>query len=73
MRTADAVAFFGRKAALARALNISRTSVDKWGELVPPLRAVQLQKMTRGKLHFDPDSYVTVWNQSDRPKRRARK
>jgi hypothetical protein len=63
MLTKDAVSHFGTKIAVARALNIGKAAVSKWDEegLVPPLRAAQLHKLTRGKLKFDPSAYAD-WN-----------
>jgi len=50
MLTKDAVAYFGSQTALARALNITQASVAGWDEVVPPLRQLQLQQITLGKL-----------------------
>lgn len=50
MKTSTAVAYFGSKAALARALKISRQAVTDWGEDVPELRELQLEKLTDGAL-----------------------
>jgi hypothetical protein len=61
MLTTDVIAHFGgSEAEVARALKLGRAAVNKWKKLVlvPPLRAAQLQKMTRGKLKFDPDHYA---------------
>lgn len=60
MRTADVIEHFGSKAKTARALGVGRAAVTKWGDQVPPLRAAQIQRLTRGKLKFDPDSYLHV-------------
>jgi DNA-binding transcriptional regulator YdaS (Cro superfamily) len=61
MLTNDVIAHFGSKVAIARALGIGKASVSKWPEKVPPLRAAQLHKLTRGKLKFDLESY-SDWN-----------
>jgi DNA-binding transcriptional regulator YdaS (Cro superfamily) len=50
MLTKDAIAHFGSQAGLARALNIKPPSVADWGETVPPLRQLQLEALTGGKL-----------------------
>lgn len=57
MLTSDVISYFGSQAEVARALSIGKAAVSKWGTRVPPLRAAQLQQMTKGKLRFDPDSY----------------
>lgn len=50
MKTVDAIAHFGNKNRLAKALGITRCSVSHWGENVPALRAYQIEKLTNGKL-----------------------
>jgi hypothetical protein len=63
MKTADVFEYFGSKSAVARELNIGKAAVSKWDKdgLVPPLRAAQLHRKTRGKLKFNPDEYEN-WN-----------
>ena len=62
MRKADVLKYFdGNQSAVARALGITRSSVNSWGELVPPLSAARLAKISKGKLKFDPDVYDN-WN-----------
>ena len=58
MRTEDAVRHFSTKAEVARALGITRASLTDWGELVPALRAAQLERITAGHLKFDPNEYL---------------
>jgi hypothetical protein len=65
MLTADVLKFFGGNSdddaantaaikAVAAALNIKVPSVYGWGERVPPLRQMQLEIITDGKLRADP-------------------
>lgn len=58
MRTSDALEYFGGQrgalTALARALNIKPSSVCEWGETVPSLRQLQLERITGGALKADP-------------------
>lgn len=54
MLTKDAIAYFGSQAALSRALGIKQPSIASWGEHVPPLRQLQLEHMTSGKLTAAP-------------------
>ncbi len=61
MLTSKAIEHYGSEAAVAEALGISRQAVNKWGELVPPLSAARLEKLSDGKLRFDPDLY-DGWN-----------
>lgn len=62
MRTDQAIAHYGTKAALARALRIKLPSIYSWGELVPLGRAYELQDITGGKLRVDRSLY-------DKPKK----
>lgn len=57
MLTQTAIAHFGSKTALARALNISVPAICCWGKLVPIRRAYELRDMTSGALKFDPSAY----------------
>ena len=69
MKTEDAIRHFETKAELARQLGIGRASLTSWGPLVPPLRAVILEKLTGGKLKFDENEYRDY----GRPGARARR
>lgn len=60
----DVKTHFGSYAEVARQLGVGRATVSKWKKLVPPLRAAQLQKLTKGKLKFDPAAYSSwYWKQ----------
>ena len=54
MLTRDAVKHFGSKAELARRLKIRQQSITTWGEDVPPLRQLQLERITGGQLKASP-------------------
>lgn len=54
MLTKDAIEHFGTQSALARALGIKPPSISDWGETVPPLRQLQLERLTGGTLRADP-------------------
>ena len=58
MRTSDVIEFFGTQKAVADALKIKPPSVNGWGETVPPLRQLQIEKITSGKLKADPTILV---------------
>ena len=53
MRTLDVIEYFGSQAELARALSIKPPSIAGWGEIVPPLRQLQIEALTGGKLRAD--------------------
>lgn len=58
MLTKSVIDHFGTVPGVAAALGIKRAAVYKWGEMVPPLRAAQIEKLTKKKLRFDPDKYA---------------
>lgn len=60
MKTLTALKLFGSQADLARKLGISRAAVNAWGDEVPPLRQLQLQAVTNGKLRPDADVYEQI-------------
>lgn len=50
MKTVDAVAHYGTKSALARALGITPQAVSQWPDIVPAVQAIKLEQLTRGEL-----------------------
>jgi hypothetical protein len=59
----------GNQSEVARALNITRASVNGWGEIVPPYSAKQLAELNPD-IPYDPEVYKD-WN--SKFGRRARK
>jgi transcriptional regulator with XRE-family HTH domain len=57
MFTSDAFQFFGSPQAVAEQLGITRQAVAQWEDIVPPASAIQLSRLSRGKLKIDPDLY----------------
>ena len=57
MFKSDAIAYFGTQQKIADAFGITKGSVSQWGDVVPELRAHQIEKMTKGKLKFNPLAY----------------
>jgi DNA-binding transcriptional regulator YdaS (Cro superfamily) len=53
----DAIAFFGSQTALAEAVGLTRQAVNQWPEEVPPLRQIQLERLTRRKLKAADDIF----------------
>ena len=53
MDMSTVVAWYGSKAAVARALGVSAVAVTRWKDDVPPLRQLQLERMTKGALRAD--------------------
>ena len=51
----EAIKYFGSQTNLAKKLKINQAAVSQWGELVPPLRAYEIERLTKGKLTFVDD------------------
>lgn len=49
MKKDEAVALFGSAAKMARALGVTRQSINKWGDDVPPLRVYQIKELLAKK------------------------
>ncbi len=48
--------YAGNQSELARALGVDQSTVNKWLS-VPPLRQIQLERITGGKLKADADCF----------------
>lgn len=59
MLTKTAIKYFGTQAELARTLGISRQAVKKMGPIMPELRAMQVDRVTKGEVRYDPKVYGT--------------
>ncbi len=57
MRKADLLAHFGGTLATAKALNITRSAVAQWRDIVPERIAWRVQFMTGGVLQANPADY----------------
>lgn len=65
MYTTDVIAHFspsnndhrGAKAAITEALGLSSGYVSQWGEIVPEVQAMKLERITGGALKYDPEIY----------------
>jgi len=55
MTKQEAIDFFGTQVALAKALDITQSSVAEWGAYPPEPRQLQLQRVTAGKLIAEAD------------------
>lgn len=53
MKTVDAIKYFQTAAELARALGCTPQAIYQWGETVPPLRAYQIERLTKGRLKVE--------------------
>jgi transcriptional repressor of cell division inhibition gene dicB len=55
MDTKSVYEYFGTQTAIARALGVSNPSVCNWGDKPPPLRQLQIERITLGKLRAEPE------------------
>lgn len=55
MRTTEVVKHYGTQLAVAEALGIRQSSVAEWSDFPPPLRQLQIEHLTRGKLKAEPE------------------
>jgi len=51
----QAVTEFGTQQALADALGLTQGSVSLWGDYPPPLRQLQIEALTAGRLRAEAD------------------
>jgi DNA-binding transcriptional regulator YdaS (Cro superfamily) len=58
MLLSTALQYYKNKAAIARALGISRAAISQWGDVVPESSAYKLQVLNRGKLKVDSSLYA---------------
>lgn len=58
MKKSDAINFFGNQTKLAKALGIKDASASQWGEVIPEKQALKLERITNGKLKYDPSFYI---------------
>ena len=49
MKKAEAILTVGSKAKLARLLRVTKAAVSQWGDELPELRALQLEKILKVK------------------------
>ena len=57
MKTADAIDHFGNKNKLAKVLGLHRSTVGRWGEIVPINHAWQIERISGGKVPFKVRDY----------------
>ncbi|WOO49473.1 Cro/CI family transcriptional regulator [Hafnia alvei] len=57
MKKEDVISFFGGTCNTAKALGIKHPSVCGWGYIIPKGRAYEIEKLTKGKLKYNPELY----------------
>lgn len=58
MRKAEVISYFGGVVKTAKALGLKHPSVSGWPDIIPEGRAYQIEKITKGKLKFNPNLYL---------------
>lgn len=58
MKKQDVIKHFGTQLAVAKALGVSAAAVSKWPGLIPELQAMKLERITDGKLKYNPELYL---------------
>ena len=57
MTKKQATDHFGTQEKLAHALDIAQSTVASWGEYPPPLRQIQIERLTHGELQAEPECF----------------
>ncbi|RCX05877.1 MULTISPECIES: Cro/CI family transcriptional regulator [Kosakonia] len=57
MRKKDVISFFGGTSKTATILGITHPAVCRWGEVIPQKQAFVIERITKGKLVYDPSLY----------------
>jgi len=57
MKKAEAITYFGSQTKLANVLGIADPSVSQWGVIIPEKQAMKLERITGGKLIYEPELY----------------
>lgn len=58
MKTSDVIAFFGTQVKTAEALGMAQSTIAEWRDEPPPIRQIQLEVITAGKLKADPRCFL---------------
>lgn len=66
MKKKDVIAHFGNQQKTADALAVTQASVSRWGEIIPRLRAFEIEHITNGKLKVDVSLSRDLENQSEK-------
>lgn len=63
MFKSDVTKFFGSQRKIAVVLRLSDAAVSQWKEVIPERVALKLNKITNGKLEYNPSFYSKNANQ----------
>ena len=70
MKTEHALKHFGGNTALTSILGLTSGAISQWGEYPPPLRQLQLEKLSKGKLKAEQELTIQV-KRKTRPELKA--
>lgn len=54
----DVLTYFGGANKTAKALGITHVAVVRWPDVIPKVRAYELERLTKGKLKMNPSLYL---------------
>lgn len=57
MKKTDVLEHFKSQNQAAEALGITHSSISQWGDIIPEKQALRLDRLTKGKLRYDPRLY----------------
>ena len=60
MKKSEVVAYFGNQTKLAEALGVNKSSISQWPDIIPEKQAFRIERITKGKLKYDPKLYNTA-------------
>jgi hypothetical protein len=57
MLKASSIKYYGNIVKLSKALAITHGAICQWGEIIPEKQAMRLERITKGKLVYNPALY----------------
>lgn len=57
MLKSEVIKHFGKPAEVCRALDLTSGAIPQWGRVIPEKQAMRLDRITAGKLKYDPELY----------------
>ncbi|MBG6243372.1 MAG: hypothetical protein EKE20_16945 [Candidatus Symbiopectobacterium sp. Dall1.0] len=64
MKKSDVIKYFGGVRSTANMLGITHVAVSRWSPIIPEKRAMQLDRLTKENLKYDPFLYKNSSNTS---------
>lgn len=58
MKKSAVIQYFDKATNVAKLLGVSDSSINQWGDIIPEKQALKLERLTGGKLKYDPKLYM---------------